>query len=103
MNIQVRATKTMAAYLAKQIPEYSFQQIQYSPREFGLYVDLDISRHFDDYSGKTGKFRAIKVSYPERYYAMPAYLTTRTLDCLFRSTNRTARGFIDAVKRELEI
>lgn len=70
---------------------------KYTPDNYRLFVDTDIFYNMPDYSGKTGLFKALKVSYPADYYAMPCYLTTRILNKIFLSSDRTQDGFIKAV------
>lgn len=101
--MQVKATKTMAAYLRKMIPEYDFILNQYSREKYALMVDYDIGRNMVDYSPKTGKFNVISVIYPDEYYAMPEQLTTAALSRAFRKSDGTETGFIAELRDAIAI
>lgn len=101
--MKVKATKTMAAFLRKSIPEYDFLLSEFYPENYALYVDHDIYRNEIDYKPSTGRFSAIKVVYPSELFAMPQYLTTIDLTRIFRRSDRTERGFVEKMREEIDV
>ena len=56
-----------------------------------------------DWNATTGKMRVIKVLYPDEWYAMPRYLTTKDLQRLAYESDRTYDGFMNTVLKDIEI
>lgn len=106
--MKVQATRVMANALNKGAREhgkaYAFRHITVTPQEYERYIDSDLftAEDYGDYNASTGKLRAIKVVYPDEYYAMPRYLTTRALNREFVSGD-TAESYIKRVLESVEI
>lgn len=99
----VKATNPMTKLLNANLSGYVFRLEKFTPDQFKMFVDVDIWKNEADYNAATGKMQAIKVIYPDEYYSMPRYLTTYELVKIFRSSDKTATGFLQAVKDEIEI
>lgn len=57
-----------------------------------------------DYNPKTGKFKAIRVSYPPEFFAVPIYLTTENLNKAFTRYNvKTAADLKNMIREICEI
>lgn len=57
-----------------------------------------------DRNDGTGLYNVIKINYTWDCYALPRYLTTRELNNIYkRCTEKTADGFIYALKNAIEI
>jgi len=89
--MKVQATKTMTNALNKELKGTRFDglmRFEWVTMGSDIYTRL-VSSNFDDidndYNWNTGKCRAIKVVYPDGYYAMDNYITTRDLLSLFHS------------------
>lgn len=93
--MKVRVSKTMAKTLDKAISEYKIIWVEMTPREYDIYVG-GLCGYYDSY-------RAIKVIYPDSYYACPRYITTEDLAKAFKSSNGTLDSFIEQVKDMIEI
>ena len=68
-----------------------------SREAYKIKVDFGIWGNENDYLPACDKMRAVKIVYPPEYYAMPQYLTSRELVKIFRKTDKTYNGFMDAV------
>lgn len=93
--MRVTVSKTMAKVLAKAIKGYKIIWEEMTPREYDIYVG-GLCGYYDSY-------RAIKVIYPDSYYACPRYITTNDLVKAFKSSNGTLNSFIEQVKDMIEI
>ena len=87
-------TKTMVKELQKRFPTLSFSLIE---KDTGWFDD---SR---DYNPKTGKTKFIKVVYPDEFYAMPRFLSTKDLEEGLRKSDRTLEGFLNAMESVIAI
>ena len=101
--MKVKATNPMTKLLNENLSAYLFRLEKFTPDQFKVFVDVDIWKNEADYNPTTGKMQAIKVIYPDEYYSMPRYLTTYDLVKIFRRSDKTMTGFIQAVKDEIEI
>lgn len=95
--------KILRSHIQESFPGYSITIEKFNPDTYARYVDADIYRNEVDYSPKTGKFSVLRVQYPDEYYAMPSYITTRDLARLFSSSDKTWNGFLRQIDREIEI
>lgn len=102
-TMQIKASNPMLKALKENIPKYVFKLEKFTIDQFRLFVDVDVWKNDKDYNPATGKMQVIKVIYPDNYYCCPRYLTTYELVDIFRRSNRTFQGFMDEVKRELEV
>lgn len=106
--MRVQATKKMTGELNKVAKRtgkpYRFEHTTMKPNVYEWLVDYDIFNAYDygDYDISTGLMRAIKVVYPEEFYAIPRYITTRELHGLYESGD-TLESFINRVIDEVEI
>lgn len=99
----VKATNPMTKLLNANLNQYVFRLEKFTPHQFKMFVDIDDYKHENDYNPASGKLQAIKVIYPGEFYALPRYLTTNDLIKAFRSSDKTIKGFLQAVKDEIEI
>lgn len=93
--MKVRVSKVMAKVLAKAIQEYKIIWEDMTPRDYDVYVG-GLCGYFDNY-------RAIKVIYPDSYYACPRYITTNDLVKAFKSSDGTLDSFIEQIRDMIEI
>lgn len=86
MNIQV--SKTFANFINKTAKEMGFKAhaevVTISTGAYSFTTGTDLWDAGDDYDCATGTCKAIKVSYPDEYYACSRYLTTYGLTNEFR-------------------
>ena len=101
--MKVKVTYPMLKLLKNALPDYSVSLVKMPIDLYRAMVDFDEYSNYKDYSYKTEKFSVIRIDYPAEYYAMPQYLTTNILSKIFRSSDHTMNGFIDAVKAYCEI
>lgn len=101
--MKVKATNTLKNYLQEQIPHYRFYLLKMGIEQYRITVDYDIFRNETDFNSATNKMSVLQVVYPSDYYASPKYLTTRDLNRIFSRSDKTAEGFIKAVREEIEI
>ena len=94
MTMKIKVSKVFADFINKTAKELGFSAeasvVTMSENAyrmnvgFGAQLDAD---DYGDYDWSTGKYKAIRVCYPDSYYAMPTYLTTAALQREYRSTN----------------
>lgn len=101
--MKVRVSNPMRKYLQEQIPEYKFYLLKMGIDQYRISVDLDIFENESDYSPEKNEMKVLQIVYPSEYYAMPAYLTTRQLNRLFTMSDHTAAGFIEEVRKKIEV
>ena len=99
----VKATNPMTKFLKNNFPAYNFRLEKFTLEQFKIFVDIDIFSHENDYNPTTNKIQAIKVIYPDEFYALPRYITTNELIKAFRRSDKTTAGFIQAIRDEIEI
>lgn len=104
--MRVEATKTLTAWLNNQFKQhnipYKAVYATMTQREYDWQVG-DTSMEYD-YNFTTGKYRVIKILYPDNYYACPQYLTTTLLLLkLARNTHGDANLFYKNIITEIEI
>ena len=102
--MKVKATRTMAREIQKAMPNgYAVSVAKMGEREFAWYVDCDTYKHESDYNAGTGEFSVLRIRYPYKFHACDAYITTRDLVRIFRRSDKTLAGFLEAVRDEIEI
>lgn len=102
----VKVSKTLVNYLNKEIKNgLRFEYREIKPELYKVcvncmpeWVDLET-----DYNPKTDKMKYIAVIYPSEYYALNDYISTSDLLRIFKGSDKTAGGFIQAVKNEYMI
>ena len=104
MNVQ--CTKAFTAALNKYLkaagrPERAYYK-EYTEREYRMQVDC-MSDPGADYKPERGTIAAIMIYYPAEFYAVPRALSTRELNRIFRSSDKTADGLFAAILDEIEI
>lgn len=104
--MKVKVTKVMTdeinKYFQKNGIGYTAYFVEYSPTEYNIYVGSSMC-HENDYDWTKNKMKAIKIAYPDNYYAMPRYLTTDDLYKMFWKCNKTIDGFMKELHSEVEI
>lgn len=105
--MKVQATKAMTseinAYFKENGIPYEAIYETMSPAAYRWEVDINAEQHEDDFLPATGKMRAIKISYPENFYACPRYVTTRDLLKVFRKSDKTLGGFLHTLCGEIAV
>ena len=102
--MKVKVTKTMLKELRKYIDtKYQLTFEKMKADNYRVYVDYDLLENEEDYDITDGTFKVIKVNYPEEYYAMPRYLTSRDLRSAYKQSDKTYDGFMKAVESVIEI
>lgn len=101
--MKVKISRVMASLLDKSIKDCKISFVQMSSDSYRRYVDTEIYNHDNDIDYKTGKYNAILVDYPPKYYAYPKYITTNDLVRVFRRSDKTIDGFIREFKEYIEI
>ena len=104
--MKVKVTKVMTSEINKYFKKngigYTAYFVEYTPNEYSIYVGSTMC-HEDDYDWTKNVMKAIKIAYPDSYYAMPRYLTSNDLYKLFRKCNKTLEGFMKELYSEVEI
>ena len=105
--MKVQATKTMAKEIERYAKQngkaYRAEFVTMSRDEYARNVD-DIWDNARDYNSAIGKMQVILITYPAEYYAIPRFLTTRTLSRAFHDCGeKTFDNFMKAVNNECEI
>lgn len=105
--MRVQATKVMTNAINKYLQEHGEKmRAEYrtaSPEHYKTYVDYDLWNNEGDYLPEQARMRYIQIIYPEHFYAMPGYLTTRELLKIFKKSDKTYNGFMDAVLEAISI
>lgn len=101
--MKVKVSSVMLRELKKAIPAYRWSIEKLTRDQYAARVDYDLYRNENDFSINAGKFSVIRIEYPPECYAMTRYLTTYELTRIFRASDKTFCGFIDAVKSAIEI
>ena len=103
--MRVEATKTLTTWLNNQFKQHNIPYkaiyATMTQREYDWQVG-DSSMEYD-YNFTTGKYRVIKILYPDDYYACLQYLTTRQLIHLAQNINRSEEKFFNNIRQEIEI
>lgn len=100
--MKVKVTNVFRKFLQEQISGYNFRLIELDVENYRMIIDYDLYS-WEDFNAAKRTMKAIKVIYPADCYAMPRYLSTRELNEIFSRSDRTAAGFIEAIKQEIEI
>lgn len=99
--MRIAATNKMVAALNRAAREAgkSFKFV-YATMDTGAYAwnvgDIWTAYDYGDYNASTGKMRAVRVSYPCDYYAMPRYISTAELNDIYE-VGDTLAGYISRV------
>lgn len=103
--MKVKVTKTMTKFLQQQLKSEKLliTHEKLNQNYYRVYVDYNLIDHIDDYNYDTQLFSVIRINYPAECYALCRYLTTRDLNRIFIRSDRSAAGFIAAVKDEILI
>lgn len=104
--MKVKVTKTMTAAIKKAMrtmyPAASITLETCKADTYSRYVG-SVWENEQDYDYTSGQFKYIRIVYPDNYYAMPRYLTTRDLQHIAGRCDGTMDGFMKAVKAAIEI
>lgn len=107
--MQVAATTTMARMLAKACKDkglnYQVRYITCNAEQYSRYVgSIYEAEDYGDWNCNTNKFRAIEVVYPDDYYAMPRYITTKEIVYLRADTQpKNAEELVARLAEAVEI
>lgn len=108
LKMRVQVSKTLTVWLNNQFKQhnipYKAVYTTMTQREYDWQVgDTSMDTLEYDYNFTTGKYRVIKILYPDDYYACPQYLTTRQLIHLAQNINRSEEKFFNNIRQEIEI
>lgn len=106
--MRVQASKTLTAWLNNQFKQHNIPYkaiyTAMTQREYDWQVgDTSMDTLGYDYNFTTGKYRVIKILYPDNYYACPNYLTTSILIRLAQGIHGDANLFYKNIITEIEI
>lgn len=106
--MKVMISKVMAKMLNEEFEKrgLKFCEFEYREcgcREYGVRVNMYPIQHMRDWIDSKSKFKYIAVWYNPHCYALPRYLTTNDLVKLFRESDGTLNGFVNAVRNEVEV
>lgn len=96
-RMQVKVSKVFAAFINKTAKEMGFKAhaevVEMGDNQYRFSVGDPIDGcHYGDWDWKKSKFRALMITYPYEYYALPKYLTTEELN------KEYVRGKINSVE-----
>lgn len=106
--MRVQVSKTLTTWLNNQFKQHNIPYkaiyTTLSQREYDWQVgDTSMDTLEYDYNFTTGKYRVIKILYPDNYYACPNYLTTSILIRLAQGIHGDANLFYKNIITEIEI
>lgn len=105
--MKAKVTKTLANWLNEKLKNtgYKAKYEELTPQQYDWNVgDTSMDTLEYDYNFSTGKYKVIKIIYPDDYYACNAYLTTQNLiDCIKHTKNHTENEFFDNIWGRIEI
>jgi hypothetical protein len=109
--MKVKVSKVFAKFINDTAKELGFKceasVVTMSERGYRLNVGLDAmldAQDNGDYDWGEDEYKAIRLDYPEEYYAMPQYLTTASLNREFRSCHvQDADGLKRMIRNMCEI
>lgn len=105
--MKVKVSKTFAAFINKAAKELGFKAeasvVTMSSRSYKLNVSMDLfeAEETGDYDFVEDECKAIKVVYPDDYYAMPKYLTTASLTKEFRRRGLTTEAELKEMLKDM--
>lgn len=106
--MKVKVSKVMAAAIKKEIAAGNYpgiesaQYCEMSADNYRLFVDC-FGLNITDYDYNKSVYKAIQVTYPADYYAMPRYITTKDLNQAFKESDKSYIGFFKALYKIIEI
>lgn len=106
--MRVQVSKTLTTWLNKKFKQHNIPYkaiyTTMTGRDYDILVgDSSMDTLEYDYNFTTGKYRVIKILYPDNYYACPQYLTTTLLLRLARGIHGDANLFYKNIITEIEI
>lgn len=96
--MKVKVSKVMEKFINQNVAHVCgcrCHLVKMSVQSYEYNVDYNAIRNEMDYDPKTGNMKALLIEYSPESYAMPKYITTRDLLKAFKSSNKTANGFIN--------
>lgn len=101
--MKVKVSKVFAKFIESNCPNLEAFVVELSEGAYNCNVG-SVWDAGDDYNCKTGKYRAICVSYPPEWYACPRYLSTAQIVKEFRRHNVTnMAGLVKMLNNWLQI
>lgn len=102
--MKLKITKVLAKELNKRINAFDIEYDELNESSYRFYVDCSIFDNEIDYNYKTDKFKVFRVIYPDSYYAMSHYITTKDLVRMFRRlSNKTIDDLVQEIINEYSI
>lgn len=85
--IKIKASNKIAKIMSEALPDYDFKLIKLDERSYKLKVDYNIFNAMDygDYDYKNNCYKAIRVRYPDEYYAMDNYISSKEIIDIYKS------------------
>lgn len=83
-TIKIQASGTICKLIQKVLPSYEVKVVKLTEEQYRYhlgYTDYEYVKYEDsvDYDYKNDLYRAIRILYPEDYYATPRYISSREL------------------------
>lgn len=101
--MKIKVTKVFAKFIESNCPNLSAEVVEMSHDTYGYYVG-SIWDAGDDYDPATGKYKAICVNYPPKFYASPRYISTaQILDEFHRCNVTNVAGLVAMLNNWLQI
>ena len=88
--MQIKVSKVFANFINETAQKMGFEAsarvVEYTEKQYKVHVNI-WGPEWDDYNPKTGKYKAIRISYPGIFCACPMHLTTAELVHEFKKRN----------------
>ena len=107
--MKIKCTLTFAKTMQKEFDknektkDYKIELLKLTDEQYSYWVDFDGKSMDFDYNWGTGIWQVLKIIYPQEYYAIPQYLTTRDLHKIYKDSDKTYSGFVNALIDYIEI
>lgn len=94
----------MASFINKNVPNVVAKVETMSTDIYRMWVTYDIFSAQNDYDFNAGKYKVLKVVYPDSFYAIPRYITTKELNDEFRKRGiKTANELVNMLNEMIQI
>ena len=84
--MKIKVTKVFAKHLASQLKDYDVKVVELGDDEYQALVGESVyeAESWGDFNENTRATKAIRISYPDNYYALPRYLSTKEIHHTFK-------------------
>lgn len=107
--MKIKCTLTFAKTMQKELDKnektknYKIDLVQLTDDLYGFFVDYNRKSIDFDYNYNINKWQALKIIYPDNYYASSQYLTTKDLHKIYNNSDKTYNGFVNALIDYIEV